>query len=797
MRKKAAGFAILVVSAWSVLIFLILAGAAQAQKQTLSGVVKSGEQYKPVEWSYISRRQYKDPFNEVDVDVVFANDAGQLWRVPTFWAGGNEWRVRFAPPAPGNYKFHAESTDKSNPDLNGHEGILKVAAYSGTNPLLVHGPLKVSANRHYFEYADGTPFLWLGDTWWDGLCLRISLDEFETLAADRQAKGFNVVQIVAGLNPDEPPFDERSKNEGGMPWEPNYARINSAYFDAADRRIKALVDDGLTPAIVGSWGYYLPWMGIEKLKKHWRNLIARYGAYPVVWIMCGELPMPYYNSEHPDDDRAMQRNGWTDVAKYVRGIDPYGHLITAHPSGSARQEVVDESVLDFDMLQTGHNYWHDAINLIANVSSDCSKTPPMPVLVGEAVYEGSMQTNWQDIQRFAFWVSMMNGAAGHTYGAGGLWETNGRTVAHGPSPWGITYENTPWDVAMRLPGSTQLGIGKQLLMKYAWWRFEPHPEWVEPHGTAFNSPHADWFDAGKRWKMEKGDYLLPYAAGIPGETRFIYIPAKVYSPIGPLLTRIEEGVTYHAAYYDPVNGRKYDLGLVARPQLLPRVEDKFATEAETGWREVVGKSAVRSGSLVTGGAAWLARKDVDDADTLVSVDARSDANAGLLLRFHDLGESIVAVYSAALKEVWIEEKREGEYGPRLGTMGLDEIGPAIHLVAEVYGATASLTVTDGTHTYRTAPVMVTNTSPGSAGIWSEPLSCEGGAALAGDDGYGGNCRAAEHTEAGEMTHQSFSNFAVYGIGPVAAEANSNLVILDGWRAPNLPLSQDWVLVLER
>ena len=34
------------------------------------------------------------------------------------------------------------------------------------------------------------------------------------------------------------------------------------------------------------------------------------------------------------------------------------------------------------------------------------------------------------------------------------------------------------------PCSTQVGMAKKLLMRYEWWRLEPHPEWVEPHWTA-------------------------------------------------------------------------------------------------------------------------------------------------------------------------------------------------------------------------------------------------------------------------------------------------------------------------
>ena len=57
-------------------------------------------QERMVEWTMESRKTYADPFNDVDVDVVFTR--GSLhWRVPTFWRGGSRWTVRFAPPEPG------------------------------------------------------------------------------------------------------------------------------------------------------------------------------------------------------------------------------------------------------------------------------------------------------------------------------------------------------------------------------------------------------------------------------------------------------------------------------------------------------------------------------------------------------------------------------------------------------------------------------------------------------------------------------------------------------------------------
>src|SRR5207302_7925151 len=39
------------------------------------------------EWAYSSGKAYADPFNEVELDVVFTDLQGREQRVPAFWAG--------------------------------------------------------------------------------------------------------------------------------------------------------------------------------------------------------------------------------------------------------------------------------------------------------------------------------------------------------------------------------------------------------------------------------------------------------------------------------------------------------------------------------------------------------------------------------------------------------------------------------------------------------------------------------------------------------------------------------------
>jgi hypothetical protein len=530
-----------------------LLSAARAAEANRFSVARTA-----TEWSFTTGKKYADPFNEVELDVVFRGPGGER-RVPAFWAGGGEWRVRYAASEPGRYEYRTIATDASNRELHGLTGILEVAPYEGSNQLLRHGPVRVAAGARHFEHADGTPFFWLGDTWWMALCKRLEWpDEFERLTADRVEKGFTVIQIIAGLYPDMPPFDPRGANEAGFPWEKDYARINPAYFDMADLRIQHLVSRGLVPCIVGCWGYFLPWMGTEKLKKHWRNLVARWGAYPVVWCLAGEGTMPYYLSKDKPGDSALQKKGWTEIARYVRAIDGFHHPITIHPSASARNCVEDQSVLDFDMLQTGHSDRQSIPGTVRLVTAEREREPRMPVVNSEVCYEGILEASREEIQRFMFWACILSGAAGHTYGANGIWQLNRAGQPFGPSPHGRSWGDRPWDEAMRLPGSRQLGVGKTLLLQYEWRRFEPHPEWVEP-----------------RWNEK--DYMLPFAAGIPGKVRILFLPTR-WDP--PKLKLLEPGVAYRAFLFDPRNGKRKPLGEVTgdasgdwQVPVLPAVAD--------------------------------------------------------------------------------------------------------------------------------------------------------------------------------------------------------------------------------
>jgi len=764
------------------------------------------------EKTFISSKAYADPFNEVELDVIFEKD-DQAWRVPTFWRGGQRWTVRFAPPTPGEYTYRLQSTDSGNPDLNGQETEVPIAAYQGNNPLLQHGALRVSANKRHFEHADGRPFYWLGDTWWMGLSERISWEGFQELTADRKAKGFTVVQLVAGLTPweDIVPSGPGSRNEGGQVWDDAFTQINPSYFDYADRRIRHLIDAGMVPAIVGGWCKTLDQIGVEGMKKHWRYLIACYGAYPVFWIAGGEVydpPEAVAQVRTPTASRWLLSRGWTEVTRYLRATDPYRHPLTVHEVPPPMDVTLQEQGLqDFRMIQPGHFGWKSMEDNVAQLTSHYTHhSLKQPVVQGEIGYEGLGAAHREDFQRAAFWLSMLNGAAGHTYGAGPTFEFNNPAL---PLHSNGQYSFLTWQEGMRLPGSDQVGFGASLLKRYRWWEFMPHPEWIAPRGTVLFDPieRLEMIDISREWKSREGNARLPYAAGIAGEARFVYVPPQdglyTFDPYPVTVLGLEPHVRYHAFWWDPTLGIQFDLGTVERPP--PGVvlfEGTFHGKTEwAGYGMDAGKHI--DGRFVANQDLLRVLPQWSELNVVAEVEVRSEAPAALVLRYENEDNCILAQYSAKEQAVYLVHRKAGIESEPLGKTSATGLDVHLQLRAEVRGAVGIVSVTDGRRSCTSPIVDISGAVRGESApilrAGSVGISYRGEGAtqrfgrlevraspeLHQDESLDRQLYDARGRYRGEMRGEGWDEFG-----------RGKTILLDAYRPDRLPSAQDWVLVLE-
>ena len=495
---------------------------------------------------------------DLELDVAFTAPDGKVRRVPAFRTDGGQWKVRYSSNLAGRHTFRTAGQEFGNGGL-GLAGACVVVPYAGDNPLYRHGAIGRHNNDLYLTHQDGRPFFWLADTWWMGLTSRLAWpDGFQSLLADRAAKGFSVIQIVAGLYPDMLPFDQRGSNEAGFPWDESFQNINAAYFDLADRRIACLAEQGMTPCIVGSWGFFMKFAGKKALRRHWRNLIARWAAWPVAWCVAGEANMAFYDDNLSAADHLKQsRRDWNDLTQYIRQTDPFNRLVTIHPTRNGHEQIEDETLLDLDMLQTGHGGPTSIVPTMRQLRLAIDRRS-LPVINAEVCYEGICGSSYADVQRYIFLSNLFLGACGHTYGANGIWQVNTAEQPYGASPHGAHWGSMSWQDASRLPGSLHIGLCKKYLTRFAWWRFERHPEWIEQpcSGEAMDGH---------------------FAMGIPGEVRLFFKPNFGGDFWGSVEIRhIEPDIRYRAERMNPITGEVTDLGPVAPDAAgswrMPRVD---------------------------------------------------------------------------------------------------------------------------------------------------------------------------------------------------------------------------------
>lgn len=712
------------------------------------------------EISFVSDEPYGNPFADVMLDVEVTAPDGIKKLVPAFWAGDKTWKVRYASPEVGTHTYWTMCSVEDDAGLHGVAGEVEVTPYTGDNPLYKHGPIGIADDKRHFEHHDSTPFLWLADTWWKGLSKRLTWEGFQELCADRREKGFNTVQIVCGPYPDENAFDPGWDNEGGtMYGDHAYTELNPDYFEYADRRLQLLVETGLMPALVGAWGRSdcnaMKVAGVEGLKRHWRYLIARYAAYPLVLIPGGEVPGV---AKYGEGD-------WGDVVKYVCDLDPFKRIKTSHEYACPQRE--DVPLNDFEFVGGSH-FSPMSPNTLRVFTKRYEEQPTMPLVCGETGYEGHMQRHFADTQRYVFWMYMLSGAAGHTYGAAGLHHMG---VEGDPGVKPI-WDYTTWQQAKEFPGATQVGLGAKLLEKYPWHRFETHPEWSDQDC---------------------------YAAGIPGEVRFIYRSNRsTYDWTGPRIKGLEEGVAYNAFYFDPATGRRFDKGIIRKvadhPQCVTGHEEPLmldeSLEATDNWEEQ-GKPTkfkkVPAGVATDKGDSSpcpinlvSVHKEICEKDVMVSVEAGNNAEAGIVLRFQNLQNYIVGIYSPVLKAIYFFQRKNGSVMdfftyriPHFGIVEVPEIGDTYTLTAAACGDYVSMAIGDGKHSYFTPPVKIGISDVGQVGLWRSDI--------------------------GEP--QKYSNVKVSKTmfaAPPAEEVHDGVHLIRSGEdiAPSVPSPQDWVLVLE-
>jgi len=258
-----------------------------------------------------SQHDYANPYADVVCWIDLAGP-GFARRVYGFWDGGRTFRVRFVATAPGDWHWTTGSNQPADAGLAGGGGALKAVAWTpaelAANPNR-RGFVRTTANGHALQYADGTPFFLVGDTWLAASTWRLPMTEieppagyvpapgisFEDAVEYRKRQGFNSISFIAAFPnwaadangatfSDAKGVSIRNAWEKFGVWAPNasvrtadgaattaknmedeagsvafapaagrddgmadFDRINPAYFRSLDRKMKYLSQAGFVP----------------------------------------------------------------------------------------------------------------------------------------------------------------------------------------------------------------------------------------------------------------------------------------------------------------------------------------------------------------------------------------------------------------------------------------------------------------------------------------------------------------------------------------------------------------------
>jgi Protein of unknown function (DUF4038)/Putative collagen-binding domain of a collagenase len=411
-------------------------------------------------------------------------------------------------------------------------------------------PLKISANKRYFQTKDGKPFFWLGDTGWL-LFKKCTKEETIQYLDDRKAKGFNVIQVMLlhELNITDAYGDSALMNK-------NIAAPDLAgkynYWDNVDFAIKEAAKRGIYMALVPVWGGNIKHVSVEQAKIYAAFLANRYkNKSNIIWLNGGDIK------------GADALDKWNAIGTTLRSIDK-NHLITFHPRGrnSSSAWFHNESWLDFNMFQSGHRSY--AQDTSANetlhygednwryVNDDYNLKPTKPTFDGEPSYEDipyglhdGTQPYWKDyeVRRYAYW-SVFAGACGFTYGHNSIMQFY--TL---PDSGTSFFPKVKWQEALHAPGAGQMQYLKQLMLSKSYFDRVPDQSLVVDNGEKYNRVmatkgknyamfyvyNARGFDVALNklnFKPAKATWFSPADGQVIAIKNYAYAATKTFSPPG-------------------------------------------------------------------------------------------------------------------------------------------------------------------------------------------------------------------------------------------------------------------------
>jgi hypothetical protein len=412
--------------------------------------------WEKVELTFHTKNHYDNPYTNVEVWVEL-HGPGFNQRCYGFWDGGDVFRVRVLATTPGKWTWRSGSNQK-DPGLNENKGTFTAVAWTDAeknfNPLR-RGFIQPTTNGHAFQYADGSPFLLIGDTWYAAITDRFHWNDddrerpigpeagFKDYVRLRKSQGYNSVAIIAAFpnwandgQPWEIWLDQKSdlgvrsawvdqgeianhrprdqwhakdmSNEGGRAFLfpgkvpgyeqifPDVDRLNPDYFKYMDRKIDYLTAHGIVPVIeVARRDMTSCWAKYCS----WPDSYSRYVQY--IWSRyqannCLYSPVHYDWPAMTATTKQLNEAANRVIEKW--GRPPFGTLASCNASVSSLLNFggpAENHWLTFH--QIGNLREHDAYWYLTEIYH---ASPARPALNGEPYYSGMTDRRYTPTYRY-------------------------------------------------------------------------------------------------------------------------------------------------------------------------------------------------------------------------------------------------------------------------------------------------------------------------------------------------------------------------------------------------------------
>jgi hypothetical protein len=289
-----------------------------------------------------AEKEYKNYYSDVTCWVELKGPDFSK-RVYGFWDGRNIFIVRIVATKPGKWQWISGSDQPDDKGLNrsGEFNAIRWTEKEKKQNPNRRGFVRSTSNGHALQYADGTPFFMIGDTWLAGATWRLPFRSaapeknyvpspgigFEDAVAYRKNQGYNSVSMIACFPNWESdchastfadsngiylrnawekfdylvengkmtskdmrdeygnkPFKMSQKHEGVA----DFDNIIPEYFQSLDKKMQYLSEQGFVPLLetirrdmCPSWKAYFDFK--NSYARYVQYLISRYGAYNFIF----------------------------------------------------------------------------------------------------------------------------------------------------------------------------------------------------------------------------------------------------------------------------------------------------------------------------------------------------------------------------------------------------------------------------------------------------------------------------------------------------------------------------------